>query len=193
VTRVPANDSRAATATLESPGAATALNRGLRRTMDGLYWLSAGIAGVTLVLISVIIPWGVYTRYVLDSAASWPEPAAILLSIVLTFFGAAACYRANIHMRITVLRDLLPPAGQRVVDVLAELLVAAVSIFMIIWGVGLCQTTWYQSIDEFPWLRVGITYLPIPIGGVLTVLFVIERILIGPPPEARSRQVPDYE
>lgn len=193
MTRVPARESQAGTALLERARGATALHRGLRRTMDGLYWLCAGIASVTLVLISIIIPWGVYTRYVRDSAASWPEPAAILLSIVLTFFGAAACYRANIHMRITVLRDLLPPAGQRLVDVLAELLVAAVSIFMIVWGIGLCQTTWYQSIDEFPWLRVGITYLPIPIGGLLTVLFVIERILIGPPPEARSRQVPEYE
>ena len=46
----------------------------LRRAMDLLYWLCALIAGVSLVLIVVIIPYGVYTRYVLDSAASWPEP-----------------------------------------------------------------------------------------------------------------------
>lgn len=174
-------------------GDGTAWRRGLRRVMEALYWLSAGIASVTLVLIAIVIPWGVYTRYVRDSAASWPEPAAILLSIVLTFFGAAACYRANVHMRITVLRDLLPPILQRLFDIAAELLVAAISIFMIVWGLGLCQTTWHQSIDEFPWLRVGITYLPIPIGGVLTTLFVIERILIGPPTEARSRQVAEFE
>lgn len=175
------------------PGDGTPLRRGLRTVMDVLYWLSAGIASVTLVLIAIIIPWGVYTRYVRDSAASWPEPAAILLSVVLTFFGAAACYRANIHMRITVVRDMLPPMLQSVMNVVAELLVAAISIFMIVWGAGLCQTTWHQSIDEFPWLRVGITYLPIPIGGVLTTLFVLERLLIGPPPEARSRQVPEFE
>ena len=32
-----------------------------------------------MVLISLIIPWAVFTRYVLNSASSWPEPAAILL------------------------------------------------------------------------------------------------------------------
>ena len=169
------------------------MRRGLRRAMDGLYWLSAGIASITLVLIAVIIPWGVYTRYVRDSAASWPEPAAILLSVVLTFFGAAACYRADVHMRITVARNLLPRFWQRVANVAAELLVAAVSVFMTIWGIGLCQTTWHQTIDEFPWLRVGVTYLPIPIGGVLTTLFVIERLLIGPPAEARSPHLPEVE
>src|SRR5207248_1166974 len=77
----------------------------LRRAMDALYWACALIAGSALVVISLVVPWGVYTRYVLDSASSWPEPMAILLSIVLTFFGAAACYRSGTHMRVTVLRD----------------------------------------------------------------------------------------
>src|SRR5438046_917475 len=84
----------------------------LRRAMDALYWACAVIAGSALVIISVVVPWGVYTRYVLDSAASWPEPMAILLSIVLTFFGAAACYRSGTHMRVSVLRDLLPKGTQ---------------------------------------------------------------------------------
>ena len=52
-------------------------------------------------LIALIIPWGVFTRYALNSASSWPEPAAILLSIVLTFFGAAAGYRVGLHMRVS--------------------------------------------------------------------------------------------
>ncbi len=75
---------------------------------DALYWACATVAGSALVIISLVVAWGVYTRYVLDSAASWPEPMAILLSIVLTFFGAAACYRSGTHMRVTVLRDNLP-------------------------------------------------------------------------------------
>ena len=149
--------------------------------MDALYWATIAIASTAMVTIAAIIPWGVYTRYVVNRAASWPEPAAILLAIVLTFFGAAACYRANVHMRVTVVRDLLPGAGRRALTVLAELLVAAVSIFMVIWGVGLCRTTWYQTIDAFPFLRVGITYLPIPAGGAITTLFVFERLLLGPP------------
>src|SRR4030081_1513730 len=106
----------------------------LRRAMDALYRLFAIIAGSALVLIALVVPWGVYTRYVLDSASSWPEPMAILLSIVLTFFGAAACYRSGVHMRVTVARDLFPPLGRRAIDLVAEGLMALVSLFMAIWG-----------------------------------------------------------
>ena len=37
--------------------------------------------------------------------------------------------------------------------------------------------TWFQSIPEFPIISVGMSYLPIPIGGGLTALFVIERFM----------------
>jgi TRAP-type C4-dicarboxylate transport system permease small subunit len=160
--------------------------------MDGLYWACAFIAGSALVIISLVVPWGVYTRYVLDSAASWPEPMAILLSIVLTFFGAAACYRSGTHMRVSVLRDRLPAGPQRAVDLVAEGLMALISVFMIVWGGRLVLATWHQVIAEFPFLSVGITYLPIPLGGAVTLLFVVERLLIGPPPQTdRNTVAPD--
>jgi TRAP-type C4-dicarboxylate transport system permease small subunit len=155
-----------------------------RRAMDLLYGLYATIAGLALVLIALIIPWGVFTRYALNSASSWPEPAAILLSIVLTFFGAAAGYRVGLHMRVSFVRDRLPPLPRRLADLAAELLMALVGVFMAIWGYRLCADTWNQSIAEFPSLSVGVTYLPIPLGGVGLILFVIERLLFGPPSAA---------
>jgi TRAP-type C4-dicarboxylate transport system permease small subunit len=156
----------------------------LRAAMDGLYRLCVVVSGAALVLISAVIPWGVFTRYVLNSAASWPEPMAILLTIVLTFFGAAACYRAGTHMSVSVLVRAMSRPWRRFVEPLAEALVALVSVFMVIWGARLVGTTWHQSIAEFPALSVGVTYLPIPIGGAITLLFVIERLLIGPPRQA---------
>lgn len=157
------------------------VRRRLRKAMDALYWSCAAIASAALVLIAAIIPWGVYTRYVLNHAASWPEPTAILLSIVLTFFGAAVCYRAGVHMRVTVVRDQLPPPARAIVEVLSELLVGAMAVFMLLWGIGLCRATWHQSIDVFAFLPVGVTYLPIPLGAAATVCFVVERLLIGAP------------
>jgi TRAP-type C4-dicarboxylate transport system permease small subunit len=153
-----------------------------RRAMDALYFLCAVVAGSALVLISAVIPWGVYTRYVLNSAASWPEPMAVLLAIVLTFIGAAACYRVGAHMSVTILVNALTPPWQRLVELIAEGLMGLISLFMVNWGSALVTTTWHQSIAEFPFLSVGVTYLPIPIGGAITFLFVLERMLIGAPP-----------
>jgi TRAP-type C4-dicarboxylate transport system permease small subunit len=108
---------------------------------------------------------------------------AILLSVVLTFFGAAMGIRSGQHMRVTVLRDLLPRGPQIVVDLVAEGLLAAVALFMVVWGIRLVEATWHQVIAEFPALSVGITYLPIPIGGAITLLFIAERLVIGRPPQ----------
>ncbi len=154
-----------------------------RRTMDYLYLLCVVIGCTALVLISAIIPWAVFTRYVLNSAASWPEPLAILLTIVLTFIGAAAAYRLNLHMNISYFADKLPPLPRRLLDLLVQLLMAVIALFMVVWGMRLVEVTWHNTIAEFPFLSVGITYLPIPVGGLCLLLFVIERIFLGAPPD----------
>jgi len=156
-----------------------------RKSMDALYFLCVAVAGTALVLISAVVPWGVFTRYVLNSAASWPEATAVLLTIVLTFIGAAACYRSSAHMSITVLVRLLPKGPQWLAGLVNEALVAALGAFMVVWGSRLVEATWENTIDAFPFLSVGVTYLPIPIGGLITILFVIERVAIGRPTPGR--------
>jgi TRAP-type C4-dicarboxylate transport system permease small subunit len=154
-----------------------------RKVMDFLYLVSVIVAGGALVLISAVIPWAVFTRYVLNSAASWPEPMAVLLTIVLTFFGAAACYRLRLHMSVSFFAAMLPTALRRLLAFIVEALMGLVAVFMVVWGTKLVATTWDNSIADFPFLSVGVTYLPIPVGGALLLLFVIERMTIGPPPQ----------
>src|ERR1700760_4279768 len=160
-----------------------------RGAMDALYAACVIVAGIALVLISAVIPWAVYTRYVLNQAASWPEPTAVLLTIVVTFIGGAACYRGRAHMNVAFFVSLLPPVWRRVPEVLAELLVAAMALFMLIYGEKLVEATWYNTIADFPSLSVGVTYLPIPVGGALLLLFVIERVVFGMPPDPEAAQL----
>jgi TRAP-type C4-dicarboxylate transport system permease small subunit len=139
------------------------------------------VSGLCIVTMTLIIPWGVFTRYVLNSASSWPEPLSILLVILFTFFAGAACYRGSVHIAVAMVVDRLPPAGQRAAHVTRDAVMALISLFAIFWGIKLVEATWLNTIAEFPWLSVGLTYLPIPIGGAITLLFVIERVWIGPP------------
>ena len=130
-----------------------------------------------LVIITLIVPYGVFTRYVLNSAASWPEPLAVLLMIVLSFLSAVVCYREHLHIGVGVLPGLLAQPWKSLLGWLLEICMLATNLFMVVWGIKLVEATWYQSIAEFPIVTAGMTYLPIPIGGALTVLFVIERLL----------------
>ena len=65
----------------------------------------------------------------------------------------------------------------------ADALMVLACLFMVGYGAMLGRTTWFQSIAEFPGLSVGLTYLPIPVSGLLTLLFVIEYLWIGTPPK----------
>jgi len=150
------------------------------RCMIGLYWVCVWIAGLALIGMSVVIPWGVYTRYVLNSASSWPEPLAVLLMVVFTFCGAAACYRSKTHIAVALFKDLLPPVGQRVLGVAVDAMMILLALFMVFWGFQLVERTWDQSIAEFPSLSVGLTYTPLPIGSIVTILFIVEHLWCGP-------------
>ena len=154
-----------------------------RRAMDALYLLCIVVGCIALVLISAVIPWAVFTRYVLNSAASWPEPLAVLLTIVLTFIGAAAAYRLNLHMNVAYFANQLPARFRKLLDLLVQFLMALIALFMIVWGERLVEVTWYNTIPDFPALSVGITYSPIPVGGFCLLLFIIERIFLGTPPD----------
>ena len=155
------------------------------QAMDALHRLCMVIAGFCLVVITLIIPWGVFTRYVLNVGSSWPEPLAVLLMIWFSFLAAALCYRENLHIAVNVLPNLLRGGARLVLGWVIELTMAATNLFMLIWGTRLVETTWHQAIAEFPIVSVGVSYLPVPIGGTIILLFVIERLwtgrLFGPP------------
>jgi TRAP-type C4-dicarboxylate transport system permease small subunit len=144
--------------------------------MNILHRLCMVIAGCCLVIITLIIPWGVFTRYVLNSASSWPEPAAVLLMIWFSFLAAALCYREHLHIGVAVIPMMLRGRARMAAGWLIEACMMATNLFMLWWGIKLVETTWHQSIADFPWYSVGASYLPVPIGGAIVALFVIERL-----------------
>ncbi|MFV3403994.1 TRAP transporter small permease [Pseudomonas sp. NY15463] len=160
---------------------------------DTLYRCCIWIAGLSILSMALIIPWGIFARYVLGTGSSWPEPVAILLMVVFTFIGAAASYRAGAHMAVTMITDRLPPLQRRLGSVLVQVLMVLVCVFMTWYGTQLCITTWNQSLASLPGVRVGMTYAPIPLGGLLTLVFVLERLLLGDQSERKVMRFDQLE
>ena len=153
-----------------------------RAAMEWLYIACIATAGVAMLIMTIIIPYGVFMRYAMNSPASWPEPAGILLMVLFSFVGGGAAYRAKAHIAVSTLLNLLAAANRARMERIADVGMGIIALFMIRWGVLLVQATWHNTIAEFPELSVGVTYLPIPAAGVITLLFVIERLWLGEPP-----------
>ena len=140
------------------------------------------LAGVAMVLMTIFIPYGVFMRYVVNSAASWPEPASILMMIWFSFVGGAAAYRANAHIAVGTLLNMVNDTNRRRLERFGDVGMGIIGIFMIKWGVQLVHAVWDNRVAEFPDISVGASYIPIPVAGVITLLFCVERLWIGQPP-----------
>jgi len=155
------------------------MRRNILAVLDGVYLACIWSAGIAIVLMSIIVPVGVFARYVLGFGAQWPEPIAILLMVVFTILGAAASYRAGAHIAVAMLTSRLPPSLQKACEVLVDLSMAIICLFVVVYGTRLCLGTMGQTLAELPWLPVGVTYSPLPLGAFLTLIFVIERMVFG--------------
>ena len=154
-----------------------------RKAMQRLYLFCIVLSGVAMVVITLFIPAGVFMRYVMNDPLQWPEPASVIMMVFFSFIGGAAVYRANQQIAVEALMKAVNPASRMVMQWGVHLCMLLIAVFMLGYGVHLCVVTWGNTIAEFPWLSTGVVYMPIPIGGALTLLFIIEKIWCGEPPK----------
>ncbi len=164
----------------------------VHKLLDRVYLTCIWIAGLSIAMMSLIIPWGVFARYVLGTGSHWPEPVAVLLMVTFTFIGAAAGYRAGAHIAVGMVTDRMPPGLQYATARLVDLLMVVICLFVMVWGGKLAWETMHQTLADLPWMPVGITYLPLPLGSFLTLVFVLEKMLFGPQ-DHRAVVVFDHE
>src|SRR2546430_6098023 len=120
------------------------------QAMERLYLACVGISGLALIVITLVIPYGVFMRYAMNSAASWPEPLAVLLMVLFSFVGGAAVYRANLHMAVVALLEAVNEKTRKALLALVDLCMLATALFMLGYGAHLAVVTWHRSSPSFP-------------------------------------------
>lgn len=147
------------------------------RLMQTLHWACIAWCSVAIVCMTALIFTGVVMRYGFAVGARFAEPMSIFFAVQLTMYGAAACYRAHVHLRLLVFVKMLPGTAQRGAELLVQLLLGGVAVLMIVYGASLTETTWFQAYPEFDYVKVGLVYSAIPGSGAVMLLFVVESLL----------------
>ena len=91
--------------------------------------------------------------------------------------------RPMIYYPIEALVNAVPPPVRRGMRIGIDACMAATALFMLVYGVDLCIVTRFQTMAEFPGLSQAIVYSPIPLAGLLTLLFIVEKRWLGPAPK----------
>lgn len=139
-------------------------------------WL-VRIGAVGLIAMTAVIGWQVFGRFVLNSSPSWTEQTALVLMIWYVFFAAAAGVWERFHIRIEILEHRLTPANARRLRIIIHALSAFFGLVLLVFG---AQLAWLVRDFVIPSLGISraFAYLPIPVAGLLTMVFSIGRIRV---------------
>jgi TRAP-type C4-dicarboxylate transport system permease small subunit len=120
-----------------------------------------------LVIMTLDVLWGVFTRYVLANQASWSEELARFLLIWIGLLGAAYATGQRMHLSI----DLLKNKPVRLIA--AGIILFAFSV-MVVGGTRLVLLT-AQLGQTAPALGIpmSLVYAVVPISGLLIVYYRI--------------------
>lgn len=140
------------------------------------------IIGVVLVVLmaamTLDVLWGVLTRYVLGSQASWSEELARFLLIWIGILGAAYASGQRMHLAIDLLEPKLSIPNQKKLGFFIRILILLFALtVMVIGGIRLIYIT--QTLGQLsPALRVpmAIIYSVLPISGLLVIYYKMEEL-----------------
>lgn len=127
------------------------------------------VAGTALVVVVLATCWGVASRYVTEQPAAWAAEVAAIAFAWLVFVGAAAGFKYGMHVAIDMVVALLPPAPRRVLMAVADLLVMAFLITLLVLAVQFSIDSWTDPTSVLRLPRT-VVYASVVVGSLCMLL-----------------------
>jgi TRAP-type C4-dicarboxylate transport system permease small subunit len=133
-------------------------------------WFGAISIGIMLV-ISLL---EVFFRDALNAPLTWSLSLTILIMIWMAMLISGTGVRTNLHIRVAAFADTLPKKIKKVVDVVVFSLLLYFGYYMVVgaYSMALLPGIMPELGISNSWL-----YIPVMVGGVLTIVFSGERIV----------------
>lgn len=138
--------------------------------------LGLWLAGFGLVLMTLFVFLQVFCRWILGFSLFWAEPASVMLMGYFIFIGAAVGVKEGYHLSFDVGLMIMPEKARAWFHSLSDLVVMGFGFGMTYYGWQLAAKA---SRDIAPGLGISRLwdFAPVIAGGVLLMLFSLERIL----------------
>ena len=165
------------------------------RLIDRLSDLTARLSGWVFFLIGLMLAWEVGARYFFNAPTIWAEELSRLFLVWATFMAAAALLRHDQHIRVTVVTDLLGPAGQRAARLISLLFILVFAGFVVWHGTPIAWDSFERGrttgtmMDIPNWWHQAAVPLGFLLLAVQAALELVRTACGAPLP--RDRQVAD--
>lgn len=117
-----------------------------------------------LMVISAFIQ--VVLRTVFNNPLTWTEELCRYSMVWLCMIGSGLAVKYGSHIAVDILKNALSPKAIKIISGMNFLLIAAFSIVLIYFGIGLCSRNMSQITPGLK-LPMGIVYGAMPVGGLI--------------------------
>ena len=141
----------------------------LSRLFDGMdrginWFLSFLMAAMV-----VVIAAQVWYRFVLNDPLSWSEELGRYLFVWISFTGAAAGVRYQVHLGIDLLRKTLRPNAYRWVVIVVNTIIQAFLLVIIYWGFKILGVIKFQTSPSMN-IPMIYPYMAVPVGSIFMLI-----------------------
>lgn len=129
------------------------------------------------ILITSFAVLGRFVSFIPDPA--WSEEVVLTLMSYMAVLSAALAIRKGSHIRMTSFDKYLPKKLLDILDIIANIAVLALGVFMLIVGMEYAMKIGEKgTYISMPWLSKFWMYFPVPLAGFAMIIFEIEAIYL---------------
>lgn len=148
----------------------------LRKMIDRI---TEVIACTILAIMTILVTWQVITRYLLNSPSTVTEALAKYLFVWLVLVTAAYVIGKKEHMALGFFVGRFSPRTRAIFDIVSEIVIFAFVAIVLVYGGGYIAINAMNQMDSALPIPVGVIYLALPVGGVLSSFYAICNIIDG--------------
>ena len=144
------------------------------RFLDRLERVVTAVTAGILGLLSCVVGWEVFARYVLQSGQFWAEEFCLVAMMWAALLGAAACLWTDSHVRVTIILSLFPAKLRMWILTLTDAIVLWFTFMIFKESLFLIQRTMGGEMSALR-IPIGTTYYVLPLSAFLMFLFTVVR------------------
>ena len=161
-----------------------AISRAFLRGVDAINWAIGWLMAALMAVMTVLIAWQVFARYVMGSSLSFSEEVARFSTVWLTMLGAAYAYRHGALIAVDLLPGLLRGRMGTALRIVIALASAVFALVLLREGWAITERVLPQTA---PSTRVSMAWLyaAMPAGAAMILMNAMAVIAesLAPQPE----------
>ena len=145
------------------------------------YWLNKLLEWIVIGCVAssiLVVLWGVLSRFIVAVPSRWTEELAIILLTWTALLGAAIGFKNRQHLGVDYVFEKLDSDAKRLNAIIVQVLIILFAVCVLIWGGSnlVLKTLSTGQITAALGVRVGYTYLAVPLSGIAIVLFAVDEM-----------------